>query len=145
MDCFSLDRKNGGIFNSFNWHNCECNLPKIISMTSPFLKHKYINRNDRSQLYIELDNFFDWAQEYIWEHVLPKEGKVKYPWIDFSKYHPFIFYPHVSDTHSVDNKPDPHPPEKVITQSGRVSRTPLRRRYYHCQTSNGRKMKQLHI
>ena len=59
-----------------------------------------------------MEDFFDWAEDYIWEHVLPKEGKVKYPWIDFSK------YPHLSDKHSVENKPDLQPPEEVITQSG---------------------------
>ena len=39
------------------------------------------------------------------EHVLPKEGKAKYSWIDFSKESP-------------DNKADLQPPEEVITQSG---------------------------
>ena len=142
LDCFSLERKIGGIFHYFYWHNCECNLPTIICMTSPSLKHKYITPNDRSQLYDKLDDFFNWAREYIWEHVLPKERKVKYPWIDFRKYHPFIFYPHASDTHSVDNEPDPQPPEKVISHS-QVSRTPLRR-YYLRQTLNGRKVKQVY-
>ena len=77
-------------------------------MTSPSLEHKYITPDDRSQLYDELFDFFDWAREYIWEQVLPKVGMVKYLWIDFGKYHPYIFYPHVSDS---------QPPEKVITQS----------------------------
>ena len=60
MDCFSLDRtlKYGGIFHSFNWHNCECNLPTIICMTSPSLEHKYITPDDCSQLYDELFDFF---------------------------------------------------------------------------------------
>ena len=57
-------------------------------------------------------------EDLIWEHVLPKEGKEKYSWIDFSKYHPHFNHPYVSHKHSVDNKPDLQPPEEVITQSG---------------------------
>ena len=71
----------------------------------------------------------------IWVDVLPKEGKVKYPWIDFSRelhhhaakeerYRKYrdsqtkvfkIFSPHMSDKHPGDNEPDPQPPEEVIT------------------------------
>ena len=46
--------------------------------------------------------FFILMEDLIWERVLPKEGKVKYSWIDFSKYHPHSY----------------QPPEEVITQSG---------------------------
>ena len=74
MDCFSLDRRFGGIYHSFNWHNCECNLPTIMCMTSPSLEHKYITPDDRFQLYEELFDFFDWAREHIWENVLKADG-----------------------------------------------------------------------
>ena len=39
-------------------------------------KNKYITCYDQRQLDIDLDEFFDKAEYYIWEHVLPKEGKV---------------------------------------------------------------------
>ena len=110
----------------------------IICMTLPFLEHKDIN-NDLKQLDIDLSDFFARTESYIWADVLPKKGKVKYPWINFSRelhrhaangerYRKYeyrksqtkvfnIFSPHVSDKHSVDNEPDPQPPEEVITQS----------------------------
>ena len=129
MDCFSLKRvgKSSDIRDYFYWHDCECGLPTIICMTSPFLEHKDIN-NDQKQLDID---FFKRAELYILEYVLPNEGKVKYPWIDFSiefchhspvsresyrRYRKsqskifYIFSNHVSDKHSVDNEADPQPP-----------------------------------
>ena len=99
-----------GISKCFYWHDCKYGLPTIICKTSPFLKHKYIASNDQPQLDIDLDYFFTRMEDLIWEHVLLKEGKVKYSWIDFSKYQPYFFPCHVSDTHSVDNEPDPQPP-----------------------------------
>ena len=75
----------------------------IICRTSVLLEHRDIN-NDQKKVDIDFFEFFEQAESYIWENILPKEGKVKYPWIDFSK-------------HSVDNKPDSQPPEEVITQS----------------------------
>ena len=65
--------------------------------TSVFLEHRDIN-NDQKQVDIVFFGFFKQTESYICE------GKVKYPWIDFSK-------------HSVDNEPDSQPPEEVITQS----------------------------
>ena len=85
MDCFSLKCKYGGISKHFLWHDCKCGLPTIICRTLPFLKHKYITRNNQSQLDIDLDDFFIQTEDYIWEHVLPKEGHAKYSWIDFIK------------------------------------------------------------
>ena len=109
MDCFSLKRGTYGsnIIKHFYWHDCKCGLPRIICQTSPLIKHKYITRNDQKQLDIDLYDFFDWADNYIWKHVLPKEGEVKYP-----------SHLHWPDSHSVDNEPNPQPPEEVITQSG---------------------------
>ena len=47
-------------------------------MTLPFLEHKDINNNQK-QLHIDLSDFFERTESYIWVDVLPKEGKVKYP------------------------------------------------------------------
>ena len=105
MDCFSLKCKDGGISSHFIWHDCKCELPTIKCRTSPFLKHKYITRNDRSQLDIDLNDLFIRTEDYIWEYVLPKEGNAKYSWLDFSEGNP-------------DNNSDLQPPEEVITQPG---------------------------
>ena len=85
LDCID------GISKRFYWHDCKCGLPTIICKTSPFLKHKYIAIKDQPQLDIELDYFFTQMEDLIWEHVLPKGGKAKYSWIDFSKYQPYLF------------------------------------------------------
>ena len=86
MDCFSLKRVGksySDIRDCFYWHDCECGLLTIICMTSPFLDHKDIN-NDRKQLDIDLSDFFEQTESYIWADVLLKGGKVKYLWINFS-------------------------------------------------------------
>ena len=86
MDCFSIARrKKLGYYKLFLFHDCKCGLPTIICRASPFLKHKYVAGNDPKHLLIDFYCFFDLANCYIREHVLPKEGKVKYPWINFSK------------------------------------------------------------
>ena len=41
--------------------------------------------NECLQHDIDLKEFFILAEDYIWNNVLPKEGKVKYSWIDFSE------------------------------------------------------------
>ena len=56
-----------------------------ICRTSTHLKHKYNTRENQRQLDIDLNDFFIRAEDYVWDDVLPKEGIVKYPWIDFSK------------------------------------------------------------
>ena len=83
---FSLKRvgEGSGIRDYFYWHDCECGLPTIICRTSVFLEHKDIN-NDQKQLDIDFSDFFEQTESYIWAAVLPKEGKVKYSWIDFSR------------------------------------------------------------
>ena len=58
----------------------------------------------KNSLILIFINFFEEAESYIWEHVLPKEGEVKYPWIEFNK-------------HPRDSEPDSQPPEEVITHS----------------------------
>ena len=99
MDSFSLKKKeNGDLKNCFICHKCECGLPWIICRTSPHLKHKYISQENQRKLAIDLNDFLDWAEDYIW-YVLPKEGKVKYPWIDFSR-------KVCLDKYFVDNNPD---------------------------------------
>ena len=64
---------------------------------------------------IDLNDFFDWAEDYVWYDVLPKEGKVKYPWIDFSRKVPAFVCP---EKYFVNNNLDLQPPEQVITLSG---------------------------
>ena len=89
----------------FIWHDCKCGLPTIICRTSPFLKHKYITSNDQSQLDINLEDCFIRTEDYIWEHVLPKEGNAKYSWLD------------CSNIGKPDNKSDLQPPEEVLSPS----------------------------
>ena len=96
--------KNGDLRYCFTWHECECGLPLIVCRTSHLLKHKYISP--------EIKEFFDWAEDYVWYDVLPKEGKVKYPRIDFSRKVPVFVCPD-----KYDNL-DLQPPEEVITMSG---------------------------
>ena len=77
--------------------------------------HKYISHENQRKLAIDLNDFLDWAEDYIWYDVLPKEGKLKYPWIDFNRKLPAFVCP---DKYFVDNNLDLQPPEEVITLSG---------------------------
>ena len=70
---------------------------------------------EKKKLDIDLKDFFDWAEDYVWYDVLPKEGKVKYPWIDFkTKVLAFV----CPDKYFEDGNLDLQPTEEVITLSG---------------------------